>query len=199
VNNKPMPSRLFLSGVLLILLSARCAVSAPACAVLSAADTIGADSLRGTDSLAHGGTKPSGDVPHREHKHPWIAVGLSAALPGAGQIYNGSYWKSPIIWGFAAYWIYEWNQDNTHYWTYKGEYAGSIGPYSPGGDPVLKNLRDAYRDDRDKFAWYLGALYFLNLIDAYVTANLVEFDVGPDLSLMGRQAPAMMATVRVKF
>jgi hypothetical protein len=31
------------------------------------------------------------------HKSPILALGLSAVLPGAGQIYNGQWWKAPLI------------------------------------------------------------------------------------------------------
>src|SRR5258706_8697134 len=41
-------------------------------------------------------------------KDPWVAVGLSASLPGLGQIYNRNYWKVPVVWGLGGYWVYEW-------------------------------------------------------------------------------------------
>jgi hypothetical protein len=45
---------------------------------------------------------PQSDVPAHEfsHKSPWLAAGLSAVLPGAGEFYAESYWKAAIF--FAA-------------------------------------------------------------------------------------------------
>ena len=41
-------------------------------------------------------------------KSPWLAVGLSAVVPGLGQLYNENSWKAPLIWGVGGYWVYEW-------------------------------------------------------------------------------------------
>lgn len=132
-------------------------------------------------------------------KSAWLAVGLSAVAPGVGQIYDESYWKPPIVWGLGAYWISQWIDLNKSYKHYGTLYSASITPAQPEGDGQNLGLRDFYRDQRDKFAWYLGALYFLNLIDAYVGANLYDFDVGPDLSLDGKVAPKATATIRWRF
>ena len=136
---------------------------------------------------------------YKPTKRPWVAVGLSAALPGAGQIYNETYWKVPIIWGLGGYWIYEWIQQNKKYRDYRELYSASVSPLLPNGNSQYLSLRDFYRDERDAFAWYLGALYFLNLVDAYVGANLYDFDVSPDLTSDGKLVPKVTATVRVKF
>lgn len=118
---------------------------------------------------------------YRPSKNAWLAVGLSAAAPGLGQLYDESYWKIPVIWGLGGYWIAEWIQMNRNYQDYRDQYLKSFA-VSPAGDNHLLSVRNFYRDERDKFAWYLGALYVLNLVDAYVGAQLYDFDVGPDLS-----------------
>ncbi len=115
-------------------------------------------------------------------KSPGMAMLYSALLPGAGQFYNESYWKIPIILGLAAYWGYEWNDLNKNYKNYKNLYSSSLTLYPPDGVYQYKLIRDFYRTERDKFAWYLGILYFANILDAYVDANLFEFDVGENLS-----------------
>ncbi len=165
---------------------------------VTGSDTARVDSARRTSPFV----SLSGDTLRslRPRKNPWLAVGLSAALPGAGQIYNQSYWKPPIIWGFAGYWIYEWFQNNSSYKDYRDKYSASIPLYPPYGDLHLQNLRDFYRDERDKFAWYLGALYFLNLVDAYVSASLFDFDVSSDLGMRGPALPpGITATIRLRF
>lgn len=125
-------------------------------------------------------------------KSPTLAMGLSAILPGAGQIYTENYWKAPIIWGVGGYWIYEWIQLNDKYKQFKRDYSKTQ------SEQDLR-LREFYRDERDKFAWFLGVLYVLNLVDAYAGAHLYDFNVSPDLSLNGRVVPKVTATVRLRF
>jgi len=134
----------------------------------------------------------------RLSKSPWLAVGLSAAVPGLGQFYNHDYWKVPVIWGIGGYWVYEWIRQNDRYAEFRDAYEASLA--SPtGSNDTYKNLRDFYRDDRDRFAWFLGGLYVLNLLDAYVGAHLYDFDVTPELGADGRLSPKMTATLRVRF
>lgn len=115
-------------------------------------------------------------------KSPTLAMLFSAVLPGSGQFYNKSYWKVPIILGLAAYWGYEWKGLNNNYKNYKKLYLNSIATSPPDGFYQYRVLRDFYKNERDKFAWYLGILYIANILDAYVDASLFEFDVGDDLS-----------------
>lgn len=121
-------------------------------------------------------------------KSPWGAVLRSALLPGLGQIYNKSYWKAPIIWGVAAWFVYVWNINNDNYWEYHSIYQQNI------TDVRYKDARDFYRDQRDLFAIYLGLTYFLNLVDAYVDAHLFDFTVTEDFFT---RSP--MLNIRIKF
>ncbi len=107
---------------------------------------------------------------------------FSAALPGLGQIYTKSYWKLPIIWGLGGYYVREWIRNNNRYRDYRDQYSRSITPSNPSGDLQTKAFRDFYRNQRDSFAWYFGILYLANIVDAYVSASLYEFDVSDDLS-----------------
>jgi hypothetical protein len=162
-------------------------------------DTTRADSLRIKSSIPFISARDTLKRNVQTHKKPWLAVGLSAIIPGAGQIYNQNYWKPPIVWGFGGYWVYEWIQMNSQYKDYKNQYSQSIVQIPPSGNQQLLQLRDFYRDERDKFAWYLGALYFLNLIDAYVSASLFDFDVSSDLGMGGTALPGVKATLRWKL
>jgi hypothetical protein len=146
------------------------------------------------DSTVTGTVVPG---PATASKSPWTAVGLSAALPGAGQIYTKNYWKVPVIWGLGGYYMYEWFKQNDKYKDYRARYAASVTPTTPNGSEQLLNNRDFYRDQRDSFAWYMGVLYFLNLVDAYVDAHLYDFDVSPELTSDGRVVPAFRATVHL--
>jgi hypothetical protein len=149
------------------------------------------------DTLGRGLSSVS--APLHETKSPWVAVGLSAIAPGAGQIYNENYWKAPVIWALGGYWVYEWTKQNNRYWEFRALYDQSITPSLPAGNRQYKDLREFYHDERDKFAWFIGGLYFLNLLDAYVGAHLYDFDVSPDLTADGTVVPRVTATVRFTF
>ncbi len=114
-------------------------------------------------------------------KSAGLAAGLSALLPGAGQFYNGSFWKVPIVVGLGVYFISSWLDYNRRYMQYRDLYAASLA--ASGGDPRLLNVREFYHDERDSYAWYFLILYFANIADAYVDASLYDFNVGGDLSL----------------
>lgn len=109
-------------------------------------------------------------------KSPLGAVLRSAVIPGWGQIYNESYWKAPVVWGFLGYFIYEWIQNNNDYKTYRDLFSGSL-DQSSSGNTSYYNLREFYKDQRDLFAVYVGLTYFLTLVDSYVDAHLFDFDV----------------------
>ena len=101
-------------------------------------------------------------------KSPWGAVLRSAFIPGLGQVYNESYWKVPVIWGFAGWFIYNWIDLNNLY-------KENQNLYRVNSQSIYKIRRDFYRDQRDKFTIYIGLLYLLNLVDAYVDAHLFDF------------------------
>ncbi len=110
-----------------------------------------------------------------EQKSPWNAVVKSTILPGLGQIYNESYWKVPVIWGLMGWFGYNWWQNDKQYKEYRNLYQLSI---EQGQENFLyKRIREFYRDQRDLFAIYLGLTYFLNIVDAYVDANLFNFEL----------------------
>lgn len=103
-------------------------------------------------------------------KSPWGAVLRSAIIPGWGQFYNESYLKIPIIWGLGIWFGYEWKQNNDLYKYYTDRYIET-------GSPIDKSNRTFYEDQRDLFTIYMVITYLANLIDAYVDANLFDFDV----------------------
>jgi hypothetical protein len=115
-------------------------------------------------------------------KSPALAAGLSALLPGAGQVYNESYLKVPIVAGIGGYFIYQILHNNKLYGDYRGQYSRSLQTTS-GGDAELLSLREFYHDERDRFGWYFLILYALNVLDAYVDASLFGFDVSDELAL----------------
>ncbi|MEP7146181.1 MAG: DUF5683 domain-containing protein [bacterium] len=116
-------------------------------------------------------------------KSPWKAVTYSALLPGAGQFYNTSYWKIPVIAGLGGYFVYEWVKNNNNYIDYRQQYLNSQTPANPLGNIQFQSLREFYRDQRDNFIIYSAILYVVNLIDAYVDAQLYDFDVSDNIRL----------------
>lgn len=134
------------------------------------------------------------------------ATTLACVLPGAGQIYNKSYWKVPFVVGGFASMIYcvDWN--NRGYQRFKkayslrAEYDKQLEDYNnnPTGQekPVprdefngryqanyLKNLRDNYRRNRDLCLIITAGVYVLQIIDAHVDAHLKDYDISDDLSM----------------
>lgn len=117
-----------------------------------------------------------GDSVYVMTKSPLGAVLRSALIPGWGQVYNESYWKAPIVWGFLGYFAYYWIDNNNMYIKYSDLYKESYAIGGLGNQTYLSN-RDFYRDQRDEFAVYILLTYLLNLVDAYVDAHLFDFDV----------------------
>ena len=141
---------------------------------------------------------------------PSRAVWLSALCPGLGQIYNRSYWKLPIVIGGFMGLAYATNWNNNQYQDYMQGYRDlldndpqtkSYMDFFPPTvneadldhswlEQVFKARKDYARRNRDLCIIGLVALYALCMLDAYVDASLMHFDVTPDLSL--DWAPTLM-------
>lgn len=98
----------------------------------------------------------------------------SALIPGWGQLYNESYWKIPVVWGFFGYFLYEAVHWNNLYKDYQSQADKTEAGYWK--DMYVKN-RNISRDNRDTFFVYMGLTYLINIVDAYVDAHLFDFDV----------------------
>jgi hypothetical protein len=120
----------------------------------------------------------------------------SLILPGAGQVYNGRWWKVPFVYGAlgATVGVYLYNQEN--YKNFQLAYSARLaGDPVPSGlppefsNPVLQELRtlrvyrDRYNKDRQSWLIYSIGVYGLQAIEALVDAHLRDFDVNEDLSL----------------
>lgn len=133
--------------------------------------------------------EPQEQEPTGEHA-PTRAAMLSAVLPGMGQVYNGRYWKVPIIYaGFAGV-VYAVNFNNTEYQFLRNAYIAKVDGNPNTIDP-FPNV-EAYRLEREmnRFRRFLeisyiagAALYLLNILDASVDAHLLDFDVGDELTI----------------
>lgn len=126
------------------------------------------------------------------------ATTLSTICPGAGQVYNKSYWKVPFVVGGFASMIYVVDWNNRGYQRFKKAYTlmadyetntdnypdGSVDEFSGQySSSDLQSIRDSYRRNRDLSIIMLTGLYILQIIDAHVDAHLKDYDISDDLSM----------------
>ena len=141
--------------------------------------------------------------------NPTKATWLALVIPGGGQIYNRKYWKLPIIYGGFAGCAYALTWNNKMYKDYMQAYkdaalgnweANSIHDLLPPGyldrtpktqiTETLRKRKDTYRRYRDLSIFAFIGVYLISVIDAYVDAELSNFDITPDLSM--RVEPAVI-------
>lgn len=142
---------------------------------------------------------------------PMRAVWLGTIVPGLGQIYNRSYWKLPIVYGGFMGCIYAITWTNNQYDGYKNAYRDIYFDIRNGevtNDPSkayiailpegytidmmggasayqnrLKEWQNRSRRNRDLAIAVTAIVYALTLVDAYVDAQLFDFDISTNLSL----------------
>lgn len=119
---------------------------------------------------------------------PKRAWWYSAILPGMGQVYNGKAWKVPIIYTVFLGAFYMIDDNNFKYQVFKDAYKN----YATDGPPVwqpeiseaqLKDRKNYFRRNRDLSIIVGGLMYLMNILDASVDANLMDFDISDDISM----------------
>ena len=134
--------------------------------------------------------------------NPTTATWLALVIPGGGQIYNRKFWKLPIIYGGFAGCAYALTWNNNMYKDYSDAYkdavnedwdSSSIQDLLPSGylsrvsttqlTETLRTRKNRYRRYRDMSIFAFIGVYLLSVIDAYVDAELSNFDISPDLSM----------------
>ncbi len=165
------------------------------------------------DSLSSQKSKDTSSLvlikPAKKAKNPRIAGLLSTFVPGAGQMYNGRWWKVPIVYGggYLFYWGITTNQRGKDF--YHGllvlhdqnSSEESFDAYISGfknkskvtdkNSEVIKSYSEAnVRTYYDDYSSTLQNLYIfsvvfygLNILDAVVDAHSKTFDVRDDLAL----------------
>ncbi len=122
---------------------------------------------------------------------------MSACLPGLGQIYNGKWWKTPIIYaglGGIGYLAYDNYKDYRLYLTaYKiktGDLEEGVVPSEQALilsehylDSQLQSYKESFRRNFELYCIILAAWYGLNIVDAIVDGHLYTYDISDDLSL----------------
>lgn len=149
------------------------------------------------DSLKSVGAAPKLWVPN-----PTKATWMALVIPGGGQIYNRKYWKLPIFYGGFVGCTYALTWNNRMYKDYANAYkdavnnnwsASSITELLPASyirrtsktqvTETLRKRKDMYRRYRDLSIFAFIGVYALSVVDAYVDAELSNFDISPDLSM----------------
>lgn len=139
--------------------------------------------------------------------NPTKATWLALVIPGGGQIYNRKFWKLPIFYGGFAGCAYALTWNNKMYKDYSSAYkdavnenwtSSSITDLLPPNHnysnsqltEVLRKRKDTFRRYRDLSIFAFIGVYLLSVVDAYVDAELSNFDITPDLSM--RVEPAII-------
>ena len=137
---------------------------------------------------------------------PMKVVWMAAIIPGYGQILNRKYWKLPLVYGGFLGCVYAISWNTGKYQSYKTAYRdiidsdpttntfleiipkgytinspgiGGIGTYTT----TLKTKQDFYRRYRDLSIIATIGYYAITMVDAYVDAQLYDFDISPDLTM----------------
>lgn len=159
---------------------------------------------------------------------PRGALRRAAMVPGWGQLYNRQYYKLPVVYlalGGILYNVITTNQDYKLYrcaYQYKA-FQELVDAGSRDSNPrseceadyrevvqranrsdvassALRPVRNNLRRNRDLSIIGIGLVYGLTLADAFISAHLLDFDVGEDLTVSLRPLPqGSQATVRFVF
>ena len=121
---------------------------------------------------------------------PSKAAFYSAVLPGLGQAYLGQYWKVPLVYaaiGASAYY-YKINNDELKKYrnAYKRRSAGYFDDeYTeiiPEQEKLLEGMKFHQNYKDISFIFIIGT-YMLNVLEANVSAHLLQFNVNDKLSV----------------
>lgn len=135
--------------------------------------------------------------------NPRRSVLYSAVVPGLGQIYNRKYWKLPFVYAGYAALVYAISWNGGYYTKYKKAYVSLVDgkpttneyeKFIPAGQnlatvdstwfsQVLNQKQMSYRNNRDLAIIGLIGFYGITLLDAFVDAQLFDFDISPNLSM----------------
>ncbi len=134
--------------------------------------------------------------------NPTKATWMALIIPGGGQIYNKKYWKLPIFYGGFAGCAYALTWNGKMYKDYSSAYKDAVNErwnsttitdlLPPGYinrvsksqlTELLRKRKDTYRRYRDLSIFAFIGVYLLSVVDAYIDAELSNFDITPDLSM----------------
>jgi hypothetical protein len=121
---------------------------------------------------------------------PSRAAFYSAILPGLGQIYIGKAWKVPFVYaalGAAIYgYVYNQKELDRYRTAYKRRNSGYTNDefikLIPNKNTLLEGMK-FHKNYRDMSFLFILGTYMLNILDANVSAHLMQFNIKDNLSV----------------
>lgn len=148
--------------------------------------------------------------------NPNRAVWMALVIPGAGQIYNRKYWKLPLVYGGFVGCAYALNWNSQMYKDYSQAYldimdddpntksyedflppSANISGQEARYKEIFRKRKDVFRRQRDLSIFSFIGVYLLSVIDAYVDAELSNFDISKDIGL--KVEPALLNDGRTRI
>lgn len=145
---------------------------------------------------------PDGSKTLNFKPNPTTVVWMGAIVPGLGQIINRSYWKLPLVYSSFLGCAYAVSYTTMKYEAYKSAYRDildtnpntnsfidilpegvSVETYPGDLKNAIKNQYDYFRRYHEISIYVSVAVYAIVLIDAYVDAQMFDFDISTDLSM----------------
>lgn len=123
---------------------------------------------------------------------PSKAAFYSAIIPGLGQVYIGKPWKVPIVYAAIGASLYYYDLNNKEMNKYRTAYKRRKNGFFddefletdiPISTEQLLLGMDFHKNYRDISMILAAAAYMLNILDANVSAHLLQFNVNDDLSV----------------
>ncbi len=121
-------------------------------------------------------------------KSATTAMLLTTFVPGGGQFYTKRYTKGIIIGGAQTYLIYSGIQ--TQMDLNKINRTTNL-------TPEQQNDKDNLLDQRREIAWWVALVWTIGIFDAYVDAQLYNFE--SDLSLDKTGKPSVKLSFKIKY
>jgi hypothetical protein len=123
---------------------------------------------------------------------PSKAAFYSAIVPGLGQAFIGKGWKVPIVYAAIGASLYYYDVNNKEMNKYRTAYKRRLNGFFddefletdiPITTEQLLLGMDFHKNYRDIAIILAAAAYMLNILDANVSAHLLQFNVNDDLSV----------------
>ena len=170
-------------------------------------------------------SSPVADAQSGDHS-PGGALWRAFAVPGWGQVYNRQFVKLPFLYGAIGGLAFLASDINGDYRLYRRAYlyksyqelvdsgqlsdnpSETLKPYYDElaarfgeiSSSPLRDRRDNLRRNRDLSFVGIGLVYGLSVLDAYISAHLLDFDVDEDLTVFLRPVPyGLSANVKMRF
>ena len=123
---------------------------------------------------------------------PSKAAFYSAIIPGLGQAYIGKAWKIPIVYAAMGASLYYFDLNNKEMNKYRTAYKRRLNGFFDDEfletdipittDQLLLGM-EFHKNYRDIAIILAAAAYMLNILDANVSAHLLQFNINDDLSV----------------